>query len=244
MSILNQSFTIEKFDGTETICRDISALVRKDPMMFRLNYGTHFNFRPVPKDRFGRTPSYRNYTETESVFWVEIPYGSVYTFRGTFEILQKPMLADCKFIIRDGFGRAVHPDVIYQAYVERYGAKSTLYYEITYYGHSTPVKRGYNGQLMSTRWDRGQRASCWCGDRSDYRFKRQLSQMSESRSRANTISDELVENEWDVLPIPQVRHGSIDGTWAGRDWDRPRRTTHKSWKSQSKAQKSWAKRLK
>ena len=214
MSILNQSFTIEKFDGTETICRDISALVRKDPMMFRLNYGTHFNFRPVPKDRFGRTPSYRNYTDTESVFWVEIPYGAVYTFRGTFEILQKPMLADCKFIIRDGFGRAVHPDVIYQAYV------------------------------MSTRWDRGQRASCWCGDRSDYRFKRQLSQMSESRSRANTISDELVENEWDVLPIPQVRHGSIDGTWAGRDWDRPRRTTHKSWKSQSKAQKSWAKRLK
>lgn len=247
MSILKQSFIIECYNGTENTCNDIALLVKRDPRAFRLLYGTNFNVRKPPTDKYGYTIS--AFRLPFSAYMVDIFHNR--EFRGwegdknigSYYDRTVTMLVDCKYIIRDGRGRIVHPDVIYQAFIARYGEKSTEHYLVNYFRRGL-TKVPYDRDLRPTPRDRGAQARCWQDDRSDYKYKKLLVQMDESNNRSNMNDDELVESEYELIRAPEMRKGSIEGSYHGRYWDSPRRNTNKCWKSQCKIRKSWYKGLK
>lgn len=219
MSVLKQNYIVEKYNGEITEYNgDIHKLVERYKHNFRLMFGTSFNLRKLPKGdsrwggerasyyyvRVGRTYPRPVYDCTRSWSWMK---DTCYYDRA----------ADCQFIIRDGFGRAVHPDVIYRAYIAELGALKTKFDDGMW--------------SASLRWFKGAKAGAY-GDRTNFPAKRHLKAWCQSKQK---LDDE-----------PEIRVGKShkDLHYAIMSWDPLPRCVQKSWKTQSKARKQWAKNLK
>lgn len=218
MSVLNQNYTVECYNGSvEEYRGNIYKLVQKHSENFRKLFGTAFNLRKIPE-------GVRRYDNRESAYYVSVgrnhqrpTYDRAgwrkYWMRETVHYWR---LADCKYIIRDGFGRAVHPDVIYRAVINEFGAIKTKFNHGTWMGHRNGVKRGCYGSMRNLK------------------VKQQITQQCES--------DQCIDD------APKIRMGKSAKfirleamCW----WDDARYThPQKNWKTQSKARKQWAKNLK
>lgn len=238
MSILRQSFTIEKYDRTETQCSDIAKLVEKHFNDFRQLFGVAFNYKRVSATKYYSWTAYPRYQRhTHSQYLVSTSQNVYSRWCDPIQQASTDYFVDCQYLIRDGFGRVVHPDVIYKAYISERGIPKKPRMIHTRFGSFY--------QRRASRWDNGARQYCCVGYNNQYRFKQLLSEVMFSKLNLNSIEDELVESEYDLVNEPCVRQGlDNDALSYGRDWELPRGSNHKSWKCQSKARKQWAKNQK
>lgn len=218
MSVLNQHYIIENYNGEEERTSDISKYVEKYKARFRFVFGTNFNLRKFDKSERRWGSNKGNYF---SVTLKDKNYiASAIGWR--YEMHHQDRKAECLYVIRDGFGRIVHPDVIYNAYINERGAIKTKFTEQTYIGH------WYYGTHGDVKRDRGERRKTYG------------SRVAKGRLRIlREITAPLEEDE------PKVRLGTNHRDYVEhiRSWDVSTRDVQKNWKKQNKAKKQWMKRV-
>lgn len=217
MSILNQNYIVERYDGiTSEYYGNIADMVEHYGEHFRLMVGTAFNMRK-PSERLYRWDDNR-----DSAYLINVRRDSYSRAERSYlwvhDTEHYDRLVDCQYIIRNGFGRVVHPDVIYRAYLKEFGAKKTKF-DHEHYRYTKLYFRGKRRSAYGTRHNK----------RCIYRALKQ-----------RVESDQMLDDQ------PAMRKNNayyVLNDVLCWDEDRPRHND-KSWKTQSKAQKQWAKNLK
>lgn len=233
MYFQNQIYTIESYDRKEIRCFDIKKVVEKHYHTFKAEFGTSFNFVPVKQEwsSYSRRPT----TIDDNKYEVFIKFET--TSFNVITSCTRKFIVDCLYIIRDGFGRAIHPDAILRAYHEEYGIKKIKFSDKLYL-----TRYGFYVSNCSV-YDQGHKKGSY-GHNTQYKYKQTLSDIAFAKLNLNAVHDELVENEWDLVQVPAIRCARADAVYHGKYWETPYRNCQKSWKWQTKNSKSWGNRIK
>lgn len=228
MSIFQMRYTVQYHDGKELAGIDMLAFIKSEGgcYNFKERAGTRFNTRRISSQeyfdyKFHRRRYFGHTTERVGSF-------------GTFDTMY--YISNCSYIVIDGLGRTVHPDVFVNAFLERYPVldknirvdwygRSSVYWNKTTNAWSVfePAQRARRSFRKSGQWRNGRRHTTGAKER----------YTNMKRNRRPEFTD-------DGVRIPQVRIGEKDSCFiAGLlEWEHNHRfyEEERNWKSQRKTQ--------